>query len=1772
MALLTGTTSNDVLIGTSEDDFMSGDAGNDTLTGLEGNDNLSGGDGMDILDGGPGYDTLGGGFGGDTYKFGRGYGQDVISEDDWVTGEADSIELAADVLPADVTLVREGFDLVLRIDATGDSLRMVAWFQDNRFRVEAVRFANGTVWDANVLGDTASAPVGTAGNDTMYGNSKGNHFDGLGGDDILYGASGNDVLLGGDGNDNLNGDDGTDILDGGAGNDVLSGGRGGDTYKFGRGSGQDLIIEDDWITGQADAVELSADVLPSDVTLVREGNDLVLRIDATGDTLRMSAWFHDSRFRVEEVRFANGTTWDANALADTASAPVGTAGSDTLYGSSKDNSFNGMGGDDVLYGGDGNDTLLGGDGNDNLNGDEGIDILDGGAGNDVLSGGRGGDTYRFGRGSGQDLIIEDDWTTGQADTIELGTNILPEDVLLQRDGNNLILGIKGTTDRVIMSSWFQDSRFRVEQVRFADGTIWGTDKMLDAASTLIGSAGNDTMYGSSEGNLMQGMGGDDVLYGYGGNDTLLGGDGNDYLSGDEGMDTLDGGAGNDILAGSSGGDTYRFGRGSGQDVVVDDDWTTGQPDTVELGADIGVEDLVITRNGNDMIIGIAGSPDTLTLQSWYQDSRFRIEQVRFADGRSYSLSDVSFGGASNDGFVGTEADSLMVGKDGNDTLSGNGGNDWLVGGNGADILSGGTGNDRLSGGNDNDLLDGGAGNDILEGGSGADVYRFGRGSGQDTINEDDNTAGVIDALELGTNVKLDDLSFQRTGDNLVLSIAGTSDTLTVVNWFTDSRFRVEQLRFTDGQTMLLGDEIKIGTAGGDSLSGSDADSMLLGEGGNDTLFGNGGNDWMSGGAGDDQLNGGAGDDILLGGDGNDNLSGGDGIDVINGGAGNDVVGGGLGGDIYRFGRGSGQDVVYEDDWTTNQADTVELASDVVPADVTLVRDGNNLILGINGTTDTLTMMAWFQDSRFRVEQVRFANGTVWTVDTMMDTASAPVGTAGNDTLYGNSKDNGFNGMAGDDVILGYGGNDVLNGGDGNDNLSGGDGMDTLDGGAGNDILGGGFGGDTYRFGRGSGQDTIYEDDWMTSQADTVELGAGIASADISLLRDGNDLILGINGSTDTLTMKSWFQDSRFRVDQVRFADGTVWNTDKLMDTASAPVGTAGSDTMYGNSQANVMQGMDGDDTLMGYAGNDTLLGGAGNDNLSGGDGMDILDGGAGNDILSGGFGGDTYRFGRGSGQDVIYEDDWMTSQADILELGADIRAEDLNMSRDGNNMIIGIAGTGDTLTLQSWYQDSRFRVDQVRFADGSTWLLSDLLLGTSGNDALTGTDADSLMFGRDGNDILTGNGGNDRIDGGAGADTMAGGDGNDAYFVDNAADAVVEAANQGVDIVTSTVSHTLAANVEKLVLAGQAAINGTGNALDNTITGNSAANVLDGGLGVDTLQGGVGDDTYIIDNSGDVVIENANEGTDTISSGISTTLAANVENLTLTGSGNINGTGNAGNNTLTGNAGANILDGGAGADILQGGDGNDTYVVDDLGDVVVEASATGGIDTVNVDLAVYTLSANVENGRALGSGAINGNSLNNILFSGAGNNTLNGGAGTDTADYSFATAGVTVSLALTTAQATGGSGSDTLLAIENLTGSSFDDKLTGNSGANVLDGGTGIDTLTGGGGGDFFRFDALSDTGNTSSTCDVITDFVRGTDKIDLSLLDANAATSSTNEAFTFIGSKNFSSNATGQLRYVYSSYTKTLMIYGSTDADSTAEFAIKLTGLNSLSASDFVL
>jgi Ca2+-binding RTX toxin-like protein len=228
--------------------------------------------------------------------------------------------------------------------------------------------------------------------------------------------------------------------------------------------------------------------------------------------------------------------------------------------------------------------------------------------------------------------------------------------------------------------------------------------------------------------------------------------------------------------------------------------------------------------------------------------------------------------------------------------------------------------------------------------------------------------------------------------------------------------------------------------------------------------------------------------------------------------------------------------------------------------------------------------------------------------------------------------------------------------------------------------------------------------------------------------------------------------------------------------------------------------------------------------------------------------------------------------------------------------------------------------------------------GSAFADRLTGDSGNNVLSGLAGDDQLVGGGGKDTLDGGTGIDRMTGGTGDDTYVVDSSSDVVVENAGEGIDTIQTATKTTYSlanlANVENLTFTGTAAAKLTGNAADNRIEGGAGNDVIDGAAGADTLVGNAGSDTFIVDNVGDTIVEGASGGSDTVKASVSFTLGANVEKLTLTGTVDIDGTGNELNNTITGNAGANNVYGFAGVDTLYGLGGNDHLYGGDGSDVL----------------------------------------------------------------------------------------------------------------------------------------------------------------------------------------------------------------------------------------------
>jgi Ca2+-binding RTX toxin-like protein len=766
-----GRGGNDIINGGAGNDTLYGDGGDDILNGGEGHDVLLGWTGNDTLINSAGNDTLAGQFGDDIYRIREGYGDALISNADLGNGY-DVIEFDSAISPADITVSQSGNDLLLTINAKNEVITVSSHFS-NQFNsaIEEVKFSDGTSWTTSTIEN-----IITAQNEPREDN-------------------------------------------------VLSGGFLDDTYLINIGDGNTFI------TGEYDGVENEMDndriifgegISPADVTFVREGVDLVITIGITGETVtvprhfetRYSDDFERGRlWQVEAFEFSNGTRIDvSNIVYDNSAATDGAdtisfnnsgdsiealAGDDDIRGGRGDDYIDGGDDDDIIYGEGGNDILITGHGNDTVyggNGDDMILITSKEDDHDTVVGGAGSDTYFYGQGSGDVTITESLYFDGSdADRLIFDEGIDPSDVLVSRDGRNLLLTIQSTgavitvTDAYISGQYFN----KLESVFFSDGTEWDRDTVrsmtvgatdgndvitadefvgtatrqplsglggndiiygTDARNRLLGGAGNDYLFGGSGNDQLQGGVGFDFLYGDEGNDILSGGENDDVLSGGEGDDTLSGGEDNDILSGGSGSDNYIYNVGDGSDTIIEaGESASVTTDVIRFGEGINASDISLSRGASsfDLLITIESTGEIITVNDFFLSTTSggsylgrlnQIEAIEFADGSSWDVVTITNnlhnpeGTAGDDVITLDDSGSFSEADNGNDNILGGRGDDIIDGGNGDDTIFGEQGNDFIMGGNGNDTIYGGGGNDLIVFESdGNDIDIVSAGLGDDII-------------------------------------------------------------------------------------------------------------------------------------------------------------------------------------------------------------------------------------------------------------------------------------------------------------------------------------------------------------------------------------------------------------------------------------------------------------------------------------------------------------------------------------------------------------------------------------------------------------------------------------------------------------------------------------------------------------------------------------------------------------------------------------------------------------------------------------------------------------------------------------------------------------------------------------------------------------------------------------------------------------------------------------------------------------------------------
>lgn len=1438
--------------------------------------------------------------------------------------------------------------------------------------------------------------------DLMFGLLGDDTLDGVAGADTLDGGGGNDSLLGGGSNDSLIGGDGADTLDGGISQDTLLGGKGNDSLLG--GTGFDSLDGGLGNDTMNGGAGVDFYVIDSNLDIANDsGTEL-------GDTVQGTV----------SINLATGPFAGIEHVTLLGKAAIDAAGDgagNRLTGNSGANKLDGAAGLDTLEGGAGADTLAGGTGSDTYI----IDALDsvndtGGDANDRVRG-----AFAIDLASAKLTGIEHATLTGIAALAISGNG--GANMLIGNSGANTLSGGAGS-DTMIGGDGNDVYNHESGDViiEYAGG---GSDLVVTAT-------GFDLLSTFAEN--LQLTGTDDIL-GFGNEfaNKIAGNSGNNFLLGDPGNDTLTGNGGNDILQGSTGDDSLI--GGDGNDFYVVD----------SLGDKIS---------------------ETGTKDSFSDEVQSEVDYTLGAN-----IEGLTLVGTGNLTGIGNGLANIIVGSTGDNVLMGVAGADTLNGGLGKDMLLGGEGGDRLFLGKDEDILAGGAGIDVFDFVT-ADttedlIFDFDASRGGALL---DQRTG--DLLDVSGYIGFSGAPFAGDPAKYVLTAAALGQTFIALDKDGPGAGTAEIVAVlvgvsTDLDGLIANGILKLGSddpvvapailggKAGDTLAGTAKSDWLAGAGGNDTLTGGSGFDTLDGGAGADKMDGGAGGDTYT----VDNIG-----DKITDSGGDDRIRSALSIDLNKF---TGiEHATLTGKSAANLTGTDGVSNALIGnagANILNGKGADDVLIGGGGNDTYIVDTALdiiFELADGGIDQVTASDDYTLSAFVENLTLTAAAGSSlgtGNDLankIIGNDFTNILNGNGGKDLLSGAKGDDSLDGGDGADTLLGGDGKDSMIGGAGADSMSGGMGDDAY-----------FVDDAGDKVADSGGVDAVASVIDYVLAANLENLFLFGGGPSN----------------------GT---------------GNAAANLIFGNNDENLLSGLGGNDGIAGSDGDDTLLGGDGNDTLNGGLDHDLLLGGAGKD-----------RFTVDAtlvNSDVIGDFEVSHLGGDILDLsallpgaipGGSSLSDYVRVTATNGSTLIEIdadgTGVGTTfqaaVTLTGVVTDSS-GLTRSGIADlGPVGGGADIELGTAGNDtgvSSLGPAFSGIAFGAAGNDSIFGNNGAEWLDGGAGADTMRGTSGDDTYVIDSLLDVIIET---GVaddnDMVRGSISIDLRddaryVNIEHAVLIGKAALKLNGDEQSNFLGGNSGNNVIDGGSGSDTMAGGAGNDIYNVSGNNDTIIEYAGGGVDAVFSVGSFTLDEQVENLTLLGFLSYSGAGNELANKITGNAGINklegqggndtlsggdgndTLDGGAGADLMMGGNGFDTYVVDDIGDKIVE---TGVIDATSdlVETTIdYTLGAGLEALRLLGTDNLNGtgNSARNVMFGNDGNNILSGLGGDD-----------------------------------GMLGAGGDDLLLGGDGSDGLSFSAGRDTLVGGAGRDEFGGSAAGVT--SIDPADLIADFEVGAggDVVDLS-------------------------------------------------------------------------
>lgn len=858
---------------------------------------------------------------------------------------------------------------------------------DQIFGEDGDDYLDGDEGDDQIQGGAGNDNlVGRTGNDTLVAGVGDDSLSGGEGDDQLYGESGEDVLFGGDGSDSLFGGDdddyldagaGDDTLSGGAGDDQLSGGEGDDVMNAGLGSNKFVINDGDGhdvITvsaGAYDGIFFGEGLTEDRLSYSQNGDDLIITVDdGSAQTITITDHFAGSDYELSYIQpddsyiisaaeiaqiiagdnaegdfdsVVEGDESDNTILGDNdANLIIANAGNDTAYGFAGNDTLQGGEGDDYLYGGNG--SGVSGDGDDLLEGGAGSDVLFGEQGDDTLQGGAGDDRYYYAADGGVDIV--DDAEDGQ-DGVFFINGITSEQLSFHRVGDDLVILVDSDLEQqLVVKDHFLGGDSAISYVQPSSGyTIWATeiDALLTDLPNENGGEVEDPIETDTDSDLDTDSDSDldtdsdtddtepteSVL---GGDDTIVGTEASDILLGGAGNDTLSGEAGDDLLIGGSGDDTYLFASGDGLDTIQDSEGAN----TLLFTGDITFSQVAsgLLKSGDDLVLIVNDGVDEVTIEDFFVIGESSIQTIEFETGGSITAEQLfSAFGITMPTSVDSDFDAYYEGD------------------NSANTLTGDTTNDSLSGFGGDDTLEGGEGDDLLVGGYGDDTYLFALGDGQDTI---DNSGGGTDTLRFTGTITFSDVAsgLLKSNDDLMLQVSGTTDQVTISNFFLGGDYSIDVIEFESGGS-LTADQIfsAYGLTNPDSSGSPDYGDLP-----ESSSFGT-------------VIALGSEDQTILASSDAEMIDAGAGNDVLQGNQGNDYLIGGQGDDTYQFALGDGQDRINNFSNIADETDTLVLGDDITKDDIWLTQSGDDLVIDFSGSDDQITVNDWFVDEAYQIDEI-----------------------------------------------------------------------------------------------------------------------------------------------------------------------------------------------------------------------------------------------------------------------------------------------------------------------------------------------------------------------------------------------------------------------------------------------------------------------------------------------------------------------------------------------------------------------------------------------------------------------------------------------------------------------------------------------------------------------------------------------------------------------------------------------------------------------------------